>query len=254
MARIVGIIPARAGSKGIPGKNFRALAGFPLLSWITAAAVQSHIHELYISTDDVTAAKTAAAPGLAELKGSPMAILTRPVELSQDDTPDLPVFQHLARGLHLAGEDILVHLRPTSPFVCPEDINSVVGLLLKYDLPEASVRSVIPAREHPAKMYAEGMRLTLETTSLVPFLGRTEHRANHSRQGLSKPFLAAGFVDALRVVNVLTGFGGTGSMDGWPILAWPAPEDRAMDLDTEADWAAAEQLAKDNGWRPGKIG
>ena len=247
MARVVGIIPARAGSKGIPGKNFRDFAGFPLLSWIVAAAKGSAIEEVYVSTDDMKAASSAVAKGCwtqDRILPLPFSILYRPPELCQDETPDLPVFLDVIEQVGLKEDAILVHLRPTNPFVRPHEIDEVVTRLLVASPAVESVRSVRPVREHPAKMYRQ------DAGRLWPW-DPQEHRPNDPRQLLNPAFVAAGFVDAVRVGRVLDG-----DMQGAHgyIIAWQAPEDRAVDLDTEADWAAAERLAAEHGWTPGHIG
>ena len=185
------------------------------------------------------------AGGLDLMQSSPqVVILTRPVELSQYNTPDLPVFSYVAVKLNLKDDDILVHLRPTSPFVRPQEIDEVVRQLLGAPSSVESVRSVRPARDHPAKMYRE------DKGRLWPWDSQ-EHLPNHPRQLLEPAFIAAGFVDAVRAGRILDG-----DMQGAHgfILAWPAPEDRTIDLDTEGDWAAAERLAKRHGWKPGQIG
>lgn len=249
--RTVAIIPARVGSKGIPGKNFRPLAGYPLVGWVAAAAKQAKtLDAIYVSTDAPERAVKAIAPAIQGFDGgAPLSVWSRDAALAQDDTPDLPVFQDVLTWLGgMGADDLIVHLRPTSPFVRPEDIDGVVALATRFDLPMASVRSVVPAPAHPAKMYAERIPLIPEVPCLAPVLGQAAHRANHPRQGLSPTWLAAGYVDAVRVWTVRAG-----GMDGWPILAWPVPAERAIDLDTEADWLRAERLALERGWRPGQV-
>src|SRR5512138_1364692 len=88
MTDILALIPARGGSKGIPRKNIRNFAGYPLIAWSIAAAKQSDlVARVIVSTDDEEIASVARAYG-AETP------FLRPAELAQDQTTDLPVFEH----------------------------------------------------------------------------------------------------------------------------------------------------------------
>lgn len=243
----VALVPCRLGSTGIPEKNFRPLAGFALVGWVVAAAAGAKLVErIVVITDALERAEAGiqfAAPHAR------FETVREPASLAEGHVPDLPVAQCAVETLELKDDDLLVWLRPTSPFVRPIHIDSVVALATCVDLPEASVRSVVPALQHPAKMYAEDIPMTAQAKCLVPLLGRQQSRANHPRQGLAAAWLAAGYVDAMRVRTVRGG-----QMDGWPILAWPVPEGRHIDIDTEADWQRGEILALERGWRPGQVG
>src|SRR5215217_5248674 len=112
MTEILALIPARGGSKGIPRKNIRHFAGYPLIAWSIAAAKQSEfIMRVIVSTDDEVIAAMARECG-AETP------FLRPAEFAQDKTTDLPVFEH---ALNWLGEnegyhpEMVIQLRPTSP-------------------------------------------------------------------------------------------------------------------------------------------
>ena len=93
MTHILAIIPARGGSKGIPRKNIRDFAGFPLIAWSIAAGLQAHtVNRIIVSTDDDEIASVAREYG-AEIP------FMRPPELAQDRTTDLPVFEHALKWL-----------------------------------------------------------------------------------------------------------------------------------------------------------
>jgi len=93
MTEILAIIPARGGSKGIPHKNIRPFSGYPLIAWSIAAARQAKaVTRTLVSTDDEEIA------ALARQFGAETPFL-RPTELAQDNTTDLPVFQHALRWL-----------------------------------------------------------------------------------------------------------------------------------------------------------
>ena len=84
------IIPARAGSKGIPGKNKRLMCGQPLISWTIAAAQAAHsVDEIVVSTDDEEIADIAVSMGIS-------VPFLRPAELAQDDTPGIEPVLHYA--------------------------------------------------------------------------------------------------------------------------------------------------------------
>ena len=102
---ILGLIPARGGSKGVPRKNVRPIAGKPLIAWTIAAAQQSQrLSRFLVSTEDGEIADIAEQCG-AE-------VLHRPAELATDDATSLSVWQH---ALSIISAEILVNLYPTSP-------------------------------------------------------------------------------------------------------------------------------------------
>src|SRR4029079_13968109 len=112
MTEILALIPARGGSKGIPRKNIRTFAGYPLIAWSIAAAKQaSCVTRIIVSTDDEEISSVARQFG-AETP------FLRPSELAQDQTTDLPVFEQALdwlRDNESYKPDITVQLRPTSP-------------------------------------------------------------------------------------------------------------------------------------------
>jgi CMP-N,N'-diacetyllegionaminic acid synthase len=122
---VLGIVPARGGSKGVPHKNLRVLGGQSLLAR-TAAAVRASrsLTRTVLSTDDPEIAAAGHALGLD-------VPFMRPEELAADDTPMLPVLRHAVETLAREGfqADILVLLQPTSPFRRAEHIDAAVDLL-----------------------------------------------------------------------------------------------------------------------------
>jgi YrbI family 3-deoxy-D-manno-octulosonate 8-phosphate phosphatase len=142
--QILALIPARGGSKSIPRKNIRPLAGFPLIAYSIAAALQAKlVSRTVVSTDDEEIARIARAYG-AETP------FLRPTEYAQDNTTDLPVFTHTLSWL-MANEnyqpDIVVQLRPTSPLRPPDCVDQAVQSLLDQpDAPEPfnAPRQVLP--------------------------------------------------------------------------------------------------------------
>ncbi len=123
-------ICARGGSKGLPGKNIRLLAGKPLIVHsIEFARAHPAIDRVAVSTDDPEIARIAAAAG-AEVP------YLRPAELARDDTPKLPVIEHLVSQLEAQGAAFtrIVDLQPTSPLRLPQDLD---GCLARADAPDA---------------------------------------------------------------------------------------------------------------------
>lgn len=229
---VLAVILARRGSRRVPGKNGRLLAGWPLLEW-TLAPVRTarRIDRVVLSTDD---------PALAALV-APEEAVARPVDLAGNRTPDAPCLLHALDQVGAAAHDLVVHLRPTAPFRRAAQIDDVVDLLRRTGA-DAAI-SVRPVQKHPAKCYTETAQGFLRPATGVSALGEPD-------QTLPRAWAAAGFIDACRVAILRA----TGQMDGGTRLEpWPVPPEQAVDLDTEADWAAAERLALERGWKPGEI-
>ena len=237
---ILGVIPARGGSKSVPGKNVRLLANRPLLAYTIQEAIKSrYLHRLVLTTDDDEIAEVGRRLG-AEVP------FMRPAELAGDDVTDLPVFQHcldwLAANQGLA-PDIVVHLRPTAPLRTVEHIDRGIRLLL--DHPEAdAVRSVCPAGQHPLKMWR------VANESLYPYVpenvyGITE-AYNRPRQALPAAYVQNGSVDVVRARVITKGK----SMTGRVIVPMVMDEAESVNIDSRLDWRLAETMLRDAG--PGK--
>lgn len=124
--RILAIVPARKGSKGLPLKNVRPFAGKPLLAWPIAAALASaHVDRVIISTDDQEFADIAVAHGAD-------APFLRPAELASDTAPSLGFILHALDTLEAAGDvyDYVVLLEPTSPLTEGSDVDAALNQLI----------------------------------------------------------------------------------------------------------------------------
>ena len=131
---VIGIIPARGGSKRVPRKNIRTLLGKPLIVWTFEAARQSLLLDRYVvSTEDNEIAEISQTYGVE--------VIQRPEELAMDDTPSLPVFQHAIE--HLEG-DIIVILQPTSPLRTGADIDGAIELITGCDSVMSVYKEGIP--------------------------------------------------------------------------------------------------------------
>jgi CMP-N,N'-diacetyllegionaminic acid synthase len=219
---VVAVIPARGGSKGVPRKNVREVAGHPLIAYSIAAALASQsIGRVVVSTDDPEIADAARTYG-AEVP------FMRPSELAADDTPDLPVFQHALQWLEQKEQyrpDVVVHLRPTSPFRRVADIDHAVDLLQSH--PEAdAVRAVCEPFQNPYKMWRLAGDGSLEPLLTLPGM---PDAYNRPRQSLPMVLWQTASIDVTRRTTILDG----GSMTGRRILPFILPEDSWVDVDSE---------------------
>ena len=122
------LIPARKGSKGVPGKNWRALAGRPLIEWTIKAAQESSVfQDIVVSTDDERVIEIAKSVGAS-------VPFVRPAELATDNAGSVDVALHAAQACGWPDSAILVLLQPTSPFRSAQDIKSCVAHLADLDL------------------------------------------------------------------------------------------------------------------------
>ncbi|HSO11972.1 MAG TPA: acylneuraminate cytidylyltransferase [Anaerolineales bacterium] len=237
MTHILALIPARGGSKGIPRKNIRSFAGYPLIAWSIAAGLQAKsVSRVLVSTDDEEIAAVAREYG-AETP------FLRPSELAQDRTPDLPAFEHALKWLEdIEGykPDIVIQLRPTSPIRPVDMVDGAVKILVEN--PDAdSVRGVVPAAQNPYKMwrfngYDKPMKPLLEVEGLTePY--------NEPRQILPPAYWQTGHIDAIRTTTITRKKSLTGSVV-YPLVIDPR---YTVDIDTPSDWAKYEALVYQGG-------
>jgi len=232
MTDILALIPARGGSKGIPQKNIREFAGFPLIAWSIAAGLQAKsVSRVIVSTDDDRIADVAREYG-AEVP------FMRPHELAQDRTPDLPVFEHALKWLEdIEGykPDYIVQLRPTSPIRPTDLVDGAIRILVKN--PDAdSVRGVVPAGQNPYKMwrfngYDSPLKPLLDVDGIVePY--------NAPRQILPQAYWQTGHIDAIRTTTITH----KGSLTGEVVYPLVIDTRYTVDIDTVADWEKYEAL------------
>jgi len=214
------IIPARAGSKGIPGKNKRMMCGQPLISWTIAAAQSAHsLDEIVVSTDDEEIADIAVGMGIS-------VPFLRPAELAQDDTPGIePVLHTLSL---MRDFDSVILLQPTSPLRTPADIDSIVELASVRQV--SSVVSVCEAKE-PIQwnfmIQAGGNLKPLLDDN--PILRRQDAQTTYTLNGALYYFELPWFLNGKKFLDAET-------------LGFIMPPERSIDIDTEFDWLVAEFL------------
>lgn len=227
--RILAIIPARGGSKSIPRKNIKLLGGYPLIAYSIAAGLNSKfIDRVIVSTDDEEIAR------IAERWGAEVPFI-RPAELAEDHVTDLPVFEHAIRWLEQNDNyhaDIILQLRPTSPFRPKGCVDEAIELLLQN--PEAdSVRGVTPSGQNPYKMWR------VENNRLVPLLnGEFDEPYNMPRQKLPATFWQTGHIEVIRYETIMH----KNSMTGDYIIPFVINSKYAIDLDNLQQWQYAEFL------------
>jgi CMP-N-acetylneuraminic acid synthetase len=229
MWRVLGLIPARGGSKGVLRKNIRDVAGRPLI-WYTVQAAHeaTRLSRVIVSTDDDEIAAVAASAGVE-------VPFMRPAELAQDHTPTLPVIQHAVRTLEDAGDrfDAVCLLQPTNPLRRAEHIDACIALLESSGADAVMTIRRVPDEHNPHWVYfrsADG-RLRLATGEDQPIT---------RRQALPPAYHRDGSVYVTRRDIILQG-----SVYGTHTLGVEVDELAAINIDTEADLVrAAESIRR----------
>lgn len=232
--KILCIIPARSGSKAIPGKNVKLFRGKPLLVWSIEQALScKYPLRVIVSTDSEEYATIARGAG-AEVP------FLRPAEISQDGSIDEELFVHALKWLQeneKYAPEILVHLRPTYPTRSVETLNRCIEKFLEVRDRYDSLRTVVPCEKTPYKMY----RFYPEENRIEPLFRSLEgvHEPfNNCRQNLP-PTVAHNFsIDILKGSLPLKG-----TMSGERIYPFFMSATDFFDIDTPEDWEAAEKAA-----------
>jgi N-acylneuraminate cytidylyltransferase len=227
---VLAVIPARGGSKGIPKKNLAVINGKPLVGHSIAHALTSKsITRTIVSTDDMEIADISKKFG-AEVP------FMRPVALAEDHVLDLPVFQHALNFLKETEgytPELVVHLRPTSPYRNPEWIDEAVLLLANTPAAD-SVRSVSKPDKHPFRMFRIGpdgfLDPIMKNEHPIPYLLR--------RQDLPDVYYYNCVIDVTRPGTIF----GKNSMTGDKIFPYIMKPEDVVDIDSPADLEIARYL------------
>lgn len=217
---VLGLITARGGSRGLPGKNVLPLAGKPLIAWtIEAARAAARVDRVVLSTDDPTIADVARSHGCD-------VPFQRPQDLATDTAGSIDVVLHALDAL--PGHGVIVLLQPTSPLRAPADIDATLAPVLDGSAPACV--SVTEAEQPPHWMYSldAGRRLR----PLLPKTGATR------RQDLPATYVLNGAVYAADA----SWLRGTRSFVTAETVAHVMPPERSVDIDTALDLAFAELL------------
>lgn len=224
--KILGVITARGGSKGIPEKNIKPLAGKPLIAYTIDVAKKSQlITDLIVSTED---------PKIAEVAkefGADVPFL-RPDELAQDTSRHLEVMRHAIVFMENKQNmvyDYVVILQPTSPFRHVQDIDQTIIKLIEENA-DSSVSLVEIEENHPIKI-----KKFIDNKVLTYAIEEVE---GTRRQDLPTAYKRSGAVYAMRrdlimVLNRLYGSHITGHI---------VPAERSLDIDKPVDWIIAETM------------
>jgi CMP-N-acetylneuraminic acid synthetase len=193
--RVIALIPARGGSKGIKKKNIRLVNGKPLIYYTIKAAKKSKlIDRVVVSTDDKRIKLVAIKYG-AEVP------FIRPKRLSQDHILDYPVILHAIKKLKLNSNkqknDILVFLRPTMPLRNYKDID--VGI--KEILTNKNVKCVRSVREATYPPF--WIKRLDKNKYLKPLVNKTVFKKTMRRQDLPKTYICDGYLDAIKINYLL---------------------------------------------------
>ena len=227
---ILGLIPARGGSKGLPGKNIIPLLGKPLIAWtIEQALASKYLDRVVVSTDDKEIAEISKKYG-AEVP------FIRPKELATDEAKGIDVVLHTINCLKENDKrkqyDLIILLQPTSPLRATEDVDKAIELLF---LKEAkAIVSVCEVDHHP--LWANTLP---EDECMKDFI--RQEIMNKNRQELPKFYRFNGaiyiaYCDYLQKQK---------SFFGEKTFAYIMPIERSIDIDDEIDFELAEILMKD---------
>ena len=224
---LIGLIPARGGSKGVPGKNMRKLIGRPLIDFSILAAQQSkRIDCLYVSSEDQAILRHAQKMGAL--------VILRPEEFASDTASAVSVVEHFIGSISppmLKQDPYIVYLQPTSPFRNASHIDDALKLML--DLNAQSLTSVSETEQSPFKMF------TLDAKGRLQSLF-DEKLSNVRRQDLPVVFAPNGAIYVFRVSEFKAkgGFPSNGS------LPFVMNCQDSLDIDTEEDISCAELILR----------
>jgi CMP-N,N'-diacetyllegionaminic acid synthase len=216
--RVLALVPARAGSRGLPGKNLRRLAGKPLVSWTLEAALNSRmVDSILVSTDDEMVASIARDLGIA--------VLDRPPHIATGSATAAQVIAHaISSGIDC---DFLAYLQPTSPLRLSSDIDAAIELSSRV----GAVVSVTTAAESPLWMY----HMDRQTTGLTSVIaGRQVLR----RQELPETFVLNGAIYVAPVEMLRP----DGDFFQTALNGYFMPPSRSVDIDDLSDFRRAEML------------
>lgn len=234
--RVLGLIPARGGSKGIRRKNIRPLLGKPLLQYTAEAARAAHrLTRIILSTEDEEVAAVGRNCGLeVPFRRSP--------ELARDDTPMLPVVQDALRWFEDRGErfDAVCLLQPTSPLRRPEYIDACIDLLEERGADAVVTVLPVPPEYNPHWVFTrdDAGFVHLFTGDAIPI---------NRRQDLPLAFHREGSVYVSRRDVVME----KNTLYGARIAGYEMEAGRSVNIDGPEDWERAERLLSALACSPG---
>ncbi|MDD4651091.1 MAG: acylneuraminate cytidylyltransferase family protein [Methanothrix sp.] len=225
--KIIAIIPARGGSKGLPRKNIAMLRSRPLISYSIEAALRSNlVSRVIVTTEDAEIAEVSRKYG--------SEVIDRPMELAQDDTPIISVVRQAIHKLEDEGyfAEVIALLQPTSPLRTTEDIDGAIQLFQTNNC--GSVVSICEMEHSPYWSFK------VERNYLKPLMGKKY--LNLRRQDLPKVYMPNGaiFVSSPRNLYEI------GSFYSHETMPYIMPAVRSIDIDCENDLLRAEIQIKNS--------
>jgi CMP-N,N'-diacetyllegionaminic acid synthase len=227
--KLLGIITARGGSKGIPRKNIKPLAGKPLMAYTIEAAKGSGIFDrIVVSTEDQEIADVAKKYG-AE-------VLMRPQELAQDTTPTLPVLTHVVTELKNQGyePDAVAILQPTSPLRTPEHVREAAQLFKSSKADCVMSVNLVPADYNPHWQFT----VAPDGTASI-YTGESFANIIRRRQELEQTYTRNG---ALYIFKTELLFKDTPTFYGSTVRAYVMDPSVSVNINTPEEFDLAEKL------------
>jgi N,N'-diacetyllegionaminate synthase len=225
MSKVLSIIPARGGSKGLPRKNIAVLGGRPLIAYSIESALRSKwAGKVVVSTEDIEISKVSRRYGAD--------VLDRPEELAKDESSTISVVMHVLKTLEEDGyvPEVVVLLQPTTPLRTSQDIDAAVDLFMKSDCD--SVVSVCEMGHSPYWSFED------KNGYLMPLFG--EEYLHMRRQDLPPVYLPNGalFISRPEMLYRAKSFYSSRT------LPYIMPPERSIDIDSATDLAEAELILK----------
>lgn len=227
--RILGIIPARGGSKGIPGKNIKMLAGKPLLQYTWEVASKSNmLSKVILSTEDNAIMKVGKSLGIT-------IPFKRPSNLSEDKSPTLGVIQHALEFYKAKGEifDAVCLLQVTSPFRTVSFLNNAIETFI-----EAKTDALVSVLEVPHEFNPHWTFKANDNNELTISTG--EQQIISRRQDLPKAYHRDGSIYLTKTETILK----DNSLFGNSLSYVVSNRDIHVNIDTIEDWEKAETICK----------
>lgn len=225
--RVLGLIPARGGSKGVPRKNIKPLMGRPLIQYtIDCAKASAGIDRLLVSTDDEKIAEVSRSLGVE-------VPFLRPAVLASDASPTLPVIQHSLGWLEERGEsfDAVCLLQPTNPLRTPAIIDGCLKLFEESAADSVITILPVPDKHNPHWVYFRSSdgELRLSTGEACPI---------SRRQDLPPAFHREGSIYVTKLDVLMEG----NSLFGDRVVGYPIDPADSVNIDSPDDWKIAERM------------
>jgi len=227
MSNIVAIITARGGSKRLPGKNIKTLAGKPLIAWtIDAALYSTGVNRVVVSTDDDRIAF------VSRMWGADVPFM-RPAKLATDSAVSIDVIIHAIKTLELKKSDYVLLLQPTSPLRTSEDINNAISIMRNRHADAVVSVTAIPkmAHDYITQKIDENGILSEATHSLGEYFN-PDFPARYMWNGA----IYLNRVESLLKDKTFRPEDRTYALE--------MPKERSIDIDTELDFALAECIIR----------